>query len=95
LKSNFYSQVNAALCKGTCPECIKVCPAKAVTLNKKSKKAQTRKTKCIGCGLCVGACPEKALTLVRKENPYQYPDTWDDYLRTRSLQTGRKDFYQE
>ena len=35
LKSNFHSQLNIELCKGTCPECVNICPAKAITLEKR------------------------------------------------------------
>jgi Na+-translocating ferredoxin:NAD+ oxidoreductase subunit B len=92
-KSNFYSEVNNELCKGTCPECVKVCPAKAYSIDKKTQKAAIDLTKCIGCGLCVVACPEKALKLQRKEKPYVYPDSWDDYLRVRARQSGRDEFF--
>jgi ferredoxin len=93
LKSNFHSEFNIELCKGTCPECVKICPAKAITIDKKNMRPLTNSDKCIGCGLCVVACPEKALTLKRKEKTFVYPDTWDDYLRTRALQSGRTEFY--
>jgi Na+-translocating ferredoxin:NAD+ oxidoreductase subunit B len=93
LKSNFYSEANADLCKGACPDCVKACPAKAVAIDKKTGRASTSPGRCIGCGLCVAACSEKALTLKRKERPFIYPDTWDDYLRMRAVQSGRTDFY--
>jgi Na+-translocating ferredoxin:NAD+ oxidoreductase subunit B len=93
LKSNFYSVASPDLCKGTCPDCVKACPAKAVVIDRGSGKAATNLEKCIGCGLCVAACSENALALKRKEKPYIYPDTWDDYLRRRAIESGRADFY--
>lgn len=93
LKSNFYSVVNVDVCKGTCPDCVKACPAKAMVIAGGTGKAATNLEKCIGCGLCVGACSEKAVGLKRKANAYVYPDTWDDYLRRRAIESGRADFY--
>lgn len=95
LKSNFHSELNIELCKGTCPECIRICPAKAITMEKKSSRPSIDLNKCIGCGLCAAACPEKALKLKRKDNPFVYPDTWDDYLRLRAMQSGRAEFYKK
>ena len=92
-KSNFYSVVNNEVCKGTCPECVKICPAKALTLDQKNRRPVIDLAKCIGCGLCAAACPEKALALHRKETHYVYPDTWDDYLRVRARQSGRDEFF--
>jgi NAD-dependent dihydropyrimidine dehydrogenase PreA subunit len=93
LKSNFYSELDIELCKGTCPECINICPAKAWTIDKNSVKAVVDLTKCVGCGLCVAACPEKAIKLRRKEKPYIYPDSWDDYLKLRAQQSGRDELF--
>jgi NAD-dependent dihydropyrimidine dehydrogenase PreA subunit len=93
LKSNFHSKLNIDVCKGTCPECIKICPAKAFFMDRKNSRPVIDLNKCIGCGLCVTACPEKALHLRRKEKPFIYPDTWDDYLRLRAVQSGRAEFF--
>jgi electron transport complex protein RnfB len=93
LKSNFFSEISIELCKGTCPECTKICPAKAITIDKKNSRASIDLQKCIGCGLCAVACPEKALKLQRKVKPFIYPDSWDDYLRQRAIQSGRAEFY--
>lgn len=93
LKSNFHSKLNIELCKGTCPECVKICPAKAITMDKKTSRPSIDLSKCIGCGLCVAACPENALTLQRKEKPFIYPDSWDDYLSVRAHQSGRDEFF--
>jgi Na+-translocating ferredoxin:NAD+ oxidoreductase subunit B len=93
LKTNFYSEINAEACKGSCTECIKICPAKAWSTDKKTQKPSIDLSRCIGCGLCAAACPEKAIKLKRKEKPFIYPDTWDDYLRLRLQQTGRDKFF--
>jgi electron transport complex protein RnfB len=93
LKSNFYSELNIDLCKGTCPECIKTCPAKAWTIDKKNSRPSVDISKCIGCGLCVAACPEKAIMLKRINKPFTFPDSWDDYLRVRARQSGRDEFF--
>ena len=95
LHSNFQSEIDMELCNG-CQSCIKVCPTKAITLDRKNKKALSMVEKCIGCGLCVIACPiENAVTLKRREQVVIYPNTWDDYLRIRAQQTGRTEFYKE
>jgi ferredoxin len=93
LKSNFYSEIEIELCKGTCPECVTICPAKAITIDTTNSKASVDLSKCIGCGLCVAACPEKAAKLRRKEKPFIYPDSWDDYLKLRAHQSGRDEFF--
>jgi len=95
VQSNFEPVLSMELCNG-CQSCIKVCPAKAITLDRKNKKAVFDLGRCIGCGICVLSCPiENAVTLKRKEKVVTYPRTWDDFLRIRAQQTGRTEFYKE
>jgi len=44
-----------------CGKCCSVCPASAVTLEK--KKASIAKERCIGCGECMTVCPKKAIDI--------------------------------
>ncbi len=43
-----------------CGMCMKVCPASAITLNKRGIYMINRKT-CIGCLACMDICPENAI----------------------------------
>lgn len=43
-----------------CGECIKHCPTKAITIDKKTKKAKIADKLCIGCAMCIAVCPNGA-----------------------------------
>lgn len=45
-----------------CKECIRHCPADAITLNEKKKAVINRDT-CIGCGECIVVCPTEAVQI--------------------------------
>ena len=95
LKSNFKPVLDMELCNG-CQSCIRSCPAKAITLDRKNKRPVFNLERCIGCGICVTACPtEDAVVLKRKEKVVTFPRTWDDFLRIRAQQSGRMEFYRE
>jgi hypothetical protein len=40
LKSNFLSEINLELCNGTCPECARICPVQACTIEKIKNKGR-------------------------------------------------------
>jgi len=96
-KSNFQAVLGIELCNG-CQACIKICPAEAFTLDRKTEKPVLNLEKCIGCGLCVTACPKPgALVLERKKESEitTYPHTWQDWLRIHAHDVGRTEFYPE
>jgi pyruvate formate lyase activating enzyme len=51
-------------CTG-CGECVKVCPAKAITMV--DGKSRTDRLICKGAGKCAAACPNEARTIMGKE----------------------------
>jgi MinD superfamily P-loop ATPase len=83
--SNFYAQVDDALCAG-CETCATRCPIEAIALTNGSSTVDLKR--CIGCGLCVPTCPEDAVHLVRKVEEVVPPLTEEDHLE---LIVGRKD----
>ncbi|MFO7965065.1 MAG: 4Fe-4S binding protein [Desulfobacterales bacterium] len=88
LTSNFYAVEDWDQCDGK-KECIKICPANAISYDAKNKKAVTDEEKCLGCGLCVLACPSQARKLERKKEITVYPHEWLDFMKIRAQQTGR------
>lgn len=43
-----------------CGECIRICPAQALTMDKNGIVRIDKKS-CVGCFMCVGFCPELAM----------------------------------
>ena len=55
-------EIDAALCKG-CGACVKVCPAHAISGEKKEPHTIDQ-AKCVKCGACLAKCPFDAITKV-------------------------------
>ncbi|MFC2031322.1 4Fe-4S binding protein, partial [Chloroflexota bacterium] len=73
--SNYYAQVNPALCKGS-GTCVTRCPLDAMTMEGSVSSVDV--ARCIGCGLCVPTCPQDALSLVQKAEEIVPPQTEAD-----------------
>ena len=52
-------KINAEECTG-CEECVKACPAEAITMQ--SGLAVISADECTECGACVDECPAEAIT---------------------------------
>lgn len=48
-----------------CGACVKICPAKALEINKTQKIVKINYTKCIRCFCCHEVCPEDAIVIKR------------------------------
>jgi L-aspartate semialdehyde sulfurtransferase ferredoxin len=53
---------NEARCTN-CGACITMCPTKAFSLEKETRKVLFDNSKCVVCELCVRACPPRAMEL--------------------------------
>ena len=93
-KSNFYSHVKPGLCKGA-QDCVKRCPATAITFNEEKGSAVVDTEKCIGCGICVESCSNKAVELMRKEKVIRYPHTNADHWELNARQRGKTELLQK
>ncbi len=64
-KGEFYSSPEVAFVLkdrcNSCGECVKVCPANAITIS--SDGAAVNTISCVGCGICVPSCPREAIEL--------------------------------
>jgi ferredoxin len=47
-----------------CGVCVSICPAGALTLDKRTFKILFDDNKCVVCGLCIDACPTTAMELL-------------------------------
>jgi Pyruvate/2-oxoacid:ferredoxin oxidoreductase delta subunit len=92
--SNFLAQVNVEQCNG-CEDCVDPCPAEAITVTLKDKKAQIDESKCLGCGLCVVECPQNAMSLKKRPEGERvvYPVDGDALLRILAHERGKTFWY--
>ena len=49
--------IDEGLCE-LCGTCVKKCPWKAITIN---KKVVVKKDECVECGTCIESCPNVAM----------------------------------
>ena len=49
-----------------CWLCIRVCPARAITVSKETKKPSVWYMRCVFCGECAEVCPTRAITLTKE-----------------------------
>jgi len=91
-KTNFYSQVKPGICEKSL-DCVKRCPAKAITFDKAINSAAVNVEKCIGCGICVESCPHDAIELKRKDKILKLPVTNEDHWEVVARQTGKTELY--
>ncbi len=49
-----------------CGGCIIMCPAKAITMDRRGAHIDPKK--CLGCGLCYINCASEAITPIQAEN---------------------------
>lgn len=86
--SNYVPVINKDACEG-CPDCIDVCPMKAMSLVK--GRVRLNGALCIGCGLCVSACGHGAVTMRRKaaNKVVEPPETMAHMLATVAAEKGR------
>jgi Pyruvate/2-oxoacid:ferredoxin oxidoreductase delta subunit len=86
--SHFESVIDTQNCKG-CGECIKWCPANAISLS--DKKSQVDYSRCIGCGVCVSKCSNKSISLTERANYQPPPDNIINYAIHRYLEVKKHD----
>ena len=55
-------EINAAWCKG-CDICVKLCPERCLSLDKKQVAVLTKPDACTGCRVCEWLCPDFAITV--------------------------------
>lgn len=60
-----------------CGKCTHVCPAEAITIDRRARTWTIDREKCITCGACEGDCPAHCLTLA---------DSWEEG-ETKAMQT--------
>ncbi len=67
-----------------CDICVRICPVRAIALEKQGEKkwlAVVDGQKCVDCRLCVVRCPHYALAMVERDEPMEIgtvaDDVWD------------------
>jgi ferredoxin len=93
-KSDYYSFVDIDMCTG-CEACVSICPVKAISIDRKSEKAEVRIEDCIGCGLCIMECAPGAISLMakRKEDIVVPPNSmWEMWMEI-ALQKRKTYFF--
>lgn len=92
-KSNFYSSIKPGRCKGSL-DCVKKCPAGALSFDEVRRTAAVALDECIGCGICVESCGNGAIELKRREKVIRYPDPNDDHWELNARQRGKTELIQ-
>ena len=59
-------KIDTEKCVG-CGLCVKSCNFKAITINKKTGKAEINPEKCAGCTMCIAVCPKEAVEIPWEE----------------------------
>ncbi len=47
-----------------CGVCISICPTKALSLDRRTRKVVFTEDKCVACGVCIDACPPRAMEIL-------------------------------
>ena len=100
LPSGYEPTRDAESCTG-CGDCVRACPAEAVTLasrgvrqgdgGRASKRLLSHidLERCLGCGVCAGVCRQGALTMRARSDAPHVPLNAVEYLTRRMLERGR------
>ncbi|MBW1646065.1 MAG: DUF362 domain-containing protein, partial [Deltaproteobacteria bacterium] len=60
--ANISPKITRKRCIG-CGECVRICPAGAISVDEEAKKAAIAADKCVGCGECIVVCPRQAVAI--------------------------------
>ena len=69
--------IDAEKCN-VCTTCVRVCPTKAISLDKSHEKPVVviDDQKCLACTICMTRCPEKAVEMVERKEPLLFGIDW-------------------
>lgn len=87
MHSGLVPEIDRAKCQG-CKECIKWCPAGAITIH--NKIATIDPKKCIGCGECTISCPNKAVRIRWDESSERIQEKVAEYCLGALLNKRKK-----